>query len=115
MVAISKTTLAGLLLAIAFAHPGHDETAEIVQRRDYFKKNKSDLSHCAAKLKARGHEEKTLKRRQETIDRARVESGLFPSKLSLSSGQTRHSLYHQNATFRSETWMKLSILHIILI
>ncbi|KAK3942635.1 Intradiol ring-cleavage dioxygenase [Diplogelasinospora grovesii] len=56
-------------LAAAFgplvsAHPGHDHKAELAERAAILSKlSRKDLSHCAAKLKARGIEARSIKRR----------------------------------------------------
>lgn len=84
MVAVSFIlALSASLAGLTTAHPGHDLSAEIAERSAFLKNNKRDLSHCAEKLKARGVEEKALKRRQASIDQARVKRSLHPSKLVL--------------------------------
>lgn len=60
------TIIAGALAAAAVvAHPGHDHEAEQLARREALKFSKRDLSHCAAKIKARGLEARSIKRRTE--------------------------------------------------
>ncbi|KAK8081159.1 extracellular dioxygenase [Apiospora hydei] len=49
----------------ALGHPGHDVREEALARRTYLENAKrTDLSHCAAKLRARGHELRGVQRRQ---------------------------------------------------
>lgn len=61
------TIIAGALAAAAVvvAHPGHDHDAEQLARREALKFSKRDLSHCAAKIKARGLEARSIKRRSQ--------------------------------------------------
>ncbi|KAK8052549.1 extracellular dioxygenase [Apiospora rasikravindrae] len=58
--------LLGVLAATqVLAHPGHDVREEALARRTYLENAKrTDLSHCAAKLRARGHEQRGVQRRQ---------------------------------------------------
>lgn len=52
------------LCGLALAHPGHDISQEIKERRDFKALSKhSDLSHCASKLRARGVEKRNHLRR----------------------------------------------------
>ncbi|PBP19802.1 extracellular dioxygenase [Diplocarpon rosae] len=53
------------------AHPGHDINEEIAQRAAYMQHAKKDLSHCAAKLKARGLDKSSVARRAAAIKEAR--------------------------------------------
>lgn len=76
---------AALMAGSALAHPGHSVTEEIQERREYLSKAKvRDLSHCAAKIKARGLEAKNMARRERLVEAARAKRGL-PSKRSLDS------------------------------
>jgi hypothetical protein len=55
------TYVAGLVAA----HPGADVQAELLQRRMFLSNVKrTDLSHCSAKLKARGIEQRGVERRK---------------------------------------------------
>jgi hypothetical protein len=57
------------LAAVAFlastitAHPGHDHSHEVEARAAFMKTSKRDLSHCAAKMKARGLDHSSIQRR----------------------------------------------------
>lgn len=52
----------------ALAHPGHDGTAEMHQRAAYMATaERRSLAHCAAHLKARGHEERLIARRKAIV------------------------------------------------
>ncbi|KAK8043182.1 hypothetical protein PG994_013665 [Apiospora phragmitis] len=49
----------------ALAHPGDDVREEALARRAYLENAKrTDLNHCAAQLRARGHEQRGVQRRQ---------------------------------------------------
>lgn len=74
----NSVVLPGLaLLSSVLAHPGHDLTQEIAERRAYLSSIKrTDLSHCASKLKARGVDKRNVERRQAAIEKARAKSKL---------------------------------------
>lgn len=58
------TFLAGAFAATAvMAHPGHDHTAEMLERRQFLQNKPRDLSHCAEKLKRNGLELRAAERR----------------------------------------------------
>jgi hypothetical protein len=69
--------LVATLVAVAIrtsnpiAHPGHDIHAEMAQRAAFMQTSKRDLSHCAAKMKARGMDQRTVTRRAAMAKRAR--------------------------------------------
>lgn len=66
-----------LLSAPVLAHPGHDLTEEIAERRDFLGAVKrADLSHCAEKLRARGVSERNVARRQALVENARAKRGI---------------------------------------
>ncbi|KAJ3561147.1 hypothetical protein NPX13_g9058 [Xylaria arbuscula] len=66
-----------LFSASAVAHPGHDLTQEIAERRDFLGSVKrTDLSHCASKLKARGINQRNVARRNAAVEKARAKRGL---------------------------------------
>ncbi|KAJ9142461.1 Catechol 1,2-dioxygenase 1 [Pleurostoma richardsiae] len=59
-----STIIAGALAAVAVtAHPGHDHHQEMEERRAMLQHTRRDLGHCMAKMKARGLEGRSLKRR----------------------------------------------------
>jgi hypothetical protein len=61
-----------LLSGAAVAHPGHDLTQEIAERRAFLGSVKrADLSHCAAKLKARGVQQRNIARRAALVNHHR--------------------------------------------
>lgn len=62
--------------SISWAHPGHDHHAEAAERLEYLKHNTRSLSHCAARLRSRGHEAASLKRRQDLAHELRQTRGL---------------------------------------
>lgn len=56
------------LASSTLAHPGHDLTEEIYERATFFKAiRRNDLSHCAAKLEARGLAKRNTERRSATL------------------------------------------------
>lgn len=66
-----------LLSSLSAAHPGHDLTEEILERRSF--KNSvrhASLAHCADKLKARGVQSRNLERRTATVQMARLSQDL---------------------------------------
>ncbi|KAJ4303689.1 hypothetical protein N0V90_002590 [Kalmusia sp. IMI 367209] len=74
----TQTIVSGLtLLSTSFAHPGHDLTQEIAERREFLSSVKrTDLSHCAPKLKARGVNRRNVARRTAALEKARAKRGL---------------------------------------
>lgn len=59
------------------AHPGHDISQEIAERKEFLGSVKrSDLSHCATKLKARGNHKRNVARRAAALEKARAKRGL---------------------------------------
>ncbi|KAH8666048.1 extracellular dioxygenase-like protein [Tricladium varicosporioides] len=69
---VAATLFAGNILA----HPGHDARNEIAERAAFMKHSKKDLSHCAAKMKARGLEAKNIARRTTVAKNARKKRGI---------------------------------------
>ncbi|KAI1410365.1 aromatic compound dioxygenase [Hypoxylon sp. FL1857] len=67
-----------VLLAIpAVAHPGHDISYEIKERREFLDSVKrANLNHCAPQLKARGIERRNIERRATLLEKARAKRGL---------------------------------------
>ncbi|KFY21537.1 hypothetical protein V493_07330 [Pseudogymnoascus sp. VKM F-4281 (FW-2241)] len=71
-----------LVVASAFmtssvlAHPGHDTRHEIEERAAFMKNSKRDLSHCVAKMKARGLEARAIQRRSAIAKSTREKRGL---------------------------------------
>ncbi|KXJ86506.1 Intradiol ring-cleavage dioxygenase [Microdochium bolleyi] len=61
------------------AHPGHDLTQEIAERRAYLANiARTDLSHCAEKLARRGITRRNVQRRAAAVNNARVKRSLRP-------------------------------------
>lgn len=59
-----STVLAGAFTStVVMAHPGHDHTQEMLERRDYFRNRPRDLSHCAEKLRRDGLQRRAAERR----------------------------------------------------
>ncbi|KAH6686797.1 Intradiol ring-cleavage dioxygenase [Plectosphaerella plurivora] len=73
-----RTSAAWLLFAaIAAAHPGHDVSEELAERKAFLGSVKrASLGHCAEKLKARGIEERNSRRRAALVDAVRERRGL---------------------------------------
>lgn len=81
----TTTILTALLASMTAAHPGHSVAEELQERRDYMATAKvRDLSHCSAKLKARGIEARNMARREQAVEAARAKRGL-KSKRTLDS------------------------------
>ncbi|KAI1277438.1 aromatic compound dioxygenase [Xylaria sp. FL0933] len=75
-----STILAASAVLVA-AHPGVDHDYEILQRREFISNVKrSDLSHCAAKLSARGVEQRATQRRRALAE-ARSKRGIVERAL----------------------------------
>ncbi|RWA08101.1 hypothetical protein EKO27_g7016 [Xylaria grammica] len=93
-----STVLAASAAALVTAHPGHDHTGEMLQRRDFISNVKrSDLSHCAAKLKARGVEQRATMRRRALHD-ARTKRGVVGRDVS-----DKNKSHHSNKCYNAET------------
>lgn len=59
----TKAIVVALASAGVLAHPGHDHTNEIAQRREFFQGKPRDLSHCAGKMKRSGLNMRAAQRR----------------------------------------------------
>jgi hypothetical protein len=81
---LNTIAIAALLGASSIsAHPGESAEAlrqEIEDRAAYFKTRPRDLSHCAAKLKARGITAGAVQRRISTARQEREKRGISQSK-----------------------------------
>ncbi|KAI0430595.1 Intradiol ring-cleavage dioxygenase [Xylaria sp. FL1042] len=76
------STILAASAVLVSAHPGVDHNHEILQRREFISNVKrSDLSHCAAKLSARGVEQRATQRRKALAD-ARSKRGIIERALS---------------------------------
>ncbi|KAI1367242.1 aromatic compound dioxygenase [Xylaria arbuscula] len=76
-----SAVLAGSAALVA-AHPGVDHSHEILQRREFINNVKrTDLSHCAEKLKARGFEQAGIERRK-ALANARAKRGIVARDIS---------------------------------
>lgn len=65
------------LLGTGLAHPGHDLTEEILERRSFKNSVRSaSLSHCAESLAARGVNSRNVERRAALLEEARRHKGL---------------------------------------
>jgi len=78
MIFSKKALLAvAALAASSLAHPGHDPTQEIVERRQFMSSMKrADLSHCAGKLAERGLPARNAARRAARVAAMREKRGL---------------------------------------
>ncbi|KAI1098728.1 aromatic compound dioxygenase [Jackrogersella minutella] len=90
----SSSVVSGLafLASHAVAHPGHDISHEVKERREFLNSVKrTNLDHCAPKLRARGIERRNVERRTALLERAREKRG-FNKKRDLDSVlATNHS------------------------
>lgn len=82
--------VAALLFGQSVAHPGHSVEHEIEERSAYLKHAKKDLSHCQAKLAARGVQARAIERRSATVSELRdvVKSGSRTDAVRLSTRLT---------------------------
>ena len=76
---LSSLAVAAILATSVSAHPGHDVRHEIETRAAFMKTSKRDLSHCAAKMKARGLDHSAIQRRAAVAKAARQKRDLAPS------------------------------------
>ncbi|EXJ95288.1 hypothetical protein A1O1_00408 [Capronia coronata CBS 617.96] len=78
MVSFSSLCTAALLASYAavMAHPGHNVAEEAAERAEFFKRNPKTIRSCASKLKARGHEQANIARRQALARNIRAKRGL---------------------------------------
>lgn len=93
MVHLASAITVGLagLAGLVSAHPGHDVKAEAAERAAFLKNapvHSRSLSQCASKLKARGHENRNVARRQHIVKNLRAARGLS-SSMPFSQPRTR--------------------------
>lgn len=69
-------TLCIFSLVAVKAHPGHNIQEEIRAHARGLVNAPRDISHCAAELKARGIEQRTLERRAEILRSEREKRGI---------------------------------------
>ncbi|KAI0095366.1 aromatic compound dioxygenase [Daldinia grandis] len=80
---ISIVSGLALLAGSAAAHPGHDISQEVKERREFLGSVKrTSLGHCAAQLKARGVANRNVQRRASMLQKARTKRGLKKRDLS---------------------------------
>jgi hypothetical protein len=80
---ITPLVAIALLASNVIAHPGQSALElrqEIAERADFMKHSKKDLSHCAAKMKARGLEQRAIARRTAIAKDARRKRSIAASK-----------------------------------
>ncbi|KAK4941670.1 hypothetical protein LTR10_018409 [Elasticomyces elasticus] len=70
---ITVAAAATVFFAATSAHPGHSLDEEIAERSAYLKRGVSNLSHCAEKLQARGHDKRSINRRVAKVQELRDE------------------------------------------
>lgn len=68
---ITSLAAASILASNVLAHLGHDIRAEMAERAAFIQTSKRDLSHCAAKMKARGLDQSSVARRAAIAKDAR--------------------------------------------
>jgi hypothetical protein len=77
---------------LVLAHGGHDLEKEISRRVEFLKHARGDVSHCAAKMKERGLEDRAIRRRAKTAEalrrKRRIESRDLASVLATDHNQT---------------------------
>ncbi|TGO12519.1 hypothetical protein BTUL_0087g00320 [Botrytis tulipae] len=73
----SAAAISAILATSVIAHPGHDVRQEIAERASFMSQLKTrDLSHCSAKLKARGLEQAAVARRSAIAKSERKKRGI---------------------------------------
>jgi Skp family chaperone for outer membrane proteins len=80
---ITSLAVAAILASNVIAHPGQsalEMRQEIAERAEFMKHSKKDLSHCAAKMKARGIEKRAIARRTAMAKDARKKRGIAAGK-----------------------------------
>lgn len=88
LASIISVSLIGLT-GLASAHPGHDVKAEAAERAAFLQNapiHSRSLSQCASQLKARGHERRSVARRETAVKHLRRRRGI-DSGMSLSQGR----------------------------
>jgi hypothetical protein len=78
---ITPLVAAALLVSNVVAHPGHDIRAEMAERAAFMQTSKRDLSHCAAKMKARGLDKRIVARRAAMAKDARKKRSVAAGNL----------------------------------
>ena len=81
---ITPLVAAAILASNVIAHPGHDVRAEIAERAAFMQTSKRDLSHCAAKMKARGMDKRSVARRAAIAKDARKKRSIAVGELTAS-------------------------------
>jgi sulfur relay (sulfurtransferase) complex TusBCD TusD component (DsrE family) len=76
---ITPLTAATIFASNVIAHPGHDMRAEMAERAAFMQTSKRDLSHCAAKMKARGMDKRSVARRAAIAQDARKKRSIAAS------------------------------------
>lgn len=67
-----------LLSAAVQAYPGHDVSQELAERAAHLATSaRRDISQCAAKLKTRVHQQRTIDRRSDVLRREREKRGII--------------------------------------
>lgn len=93
----ASTIVSGLTLLAGsvIAHPGHDVAHEAQERREFLSSVKrTDLSHCATKLKARGVDKRNVARRTAQVNKARTKSKSNLKRRQLEQSLTIHRRTH---------------------
>jgi Dioxygenase len=70
-----------LFACISLAHPGHDVAEEAAERAEFLRRNPRTVRSCASKLKARGHEDAGVQRRQAVYESLLTKRNLPPKTL----------------------------------
>lgn len=96
---ITPLVAAAFLASNVVAHPGHDIRAEMAERAAFMQTSKRDLSHCAAKMKARGLDKRTVARRAAMAKDARKKRSIAAGKSTWERGNTNAYIYPLDAPF----------------
>ncbi|KAM4062261.1 dioxygenase [Hirsutella rhossiliensis] len=77
----STTWSVALLLSAVVAHPNHDASQEMAERRSFLNSVRStSLAHCAESLRARGVDARNAARRSSLAQEARFKRGLLDKR-----------------------------------
>ncbi|KAI1848316.1 hypothetical protein JX265_013818 [Neoarthrinium moseri] len=81
-----------VLANVAIAHGNHDIQQEVKQRRDFLTtQRRTNLAHCADKLKARGVDKRNVARRAAGVEQARAKKNLKTKRTEDSVLATDHN------------------------
>lgn len=99
---LSAILIAAIATALAAAHLGHDHNQDMSESRAMLQHTPRELGHCAAKLRTRGYEGRSVKRRSKIAAELMQKRGL-KSKLQFGRLLAMHASTTHNRTDRDLT------------